>query len=666
MAINKMNAGVKGPAAKQPVDITPKVLKRHEKLLEQLVMAQDPNSDGGMIITRPELKKLRKGLDRAQELSPDQRAQIEQTLDQADSFLKLNEVVHKVREALDQAGAGGKTITAQEAAGIIKQAEGLPAAALKELKTQVLHALTAQDHWDAAPDARQAFASFLNVPVDKLPLGKATQSTKSAAFTKAHNEARPRAIPRGEFKEIMGGMKEMPPEVREMCTASVLGAQKDGLIKLDPESRKVLTRSVATGFAEGPEKAMAHREESSLMVGAADSYGANYLAQVLASGGSFEEILFAFMLLMAGKAEKEAEDAMEQLAGLEKDRDNKRPGRGHGPGTVEPGSGGAGDIGGGGNGGGTVGTVGGSDQPSDPADVKKAAKVLESMVQSAHHATTDKSDGGTKITSGEAKKLVSYLERLPENVQQLLAGSLEKALQIGGVPLTGNAHFALDAWASERLGRPLDIESSGEPGQPPPHNSELAKALRESDKLEDKVASFIVDSMYKPDLSLKEKMEPFKSLRMDMASAGNLAKQTHEAQPMSAAEKVAKAGGAAGDLIAAAAERDAAKSPAAAAAVATEANEGSAADDFVLRPQTSVFSSSMVPEIDYGPDDGGGGSGEAEVSDGKPGMGNKPTKIQAQHRLQMAMNNRQRVLDMLSNIMKAIHDTQMTAIRNLR
>jgi hypothetical protein len=641
--------GIKTPAAKTPIETpTQAVLKQYEKLQKQLVQALDPGSDGGLVITAPELARLRKGLAQAKDLPPAQRAQIEQALTEADAALKLNEVIGKIRSALDGASQGGKAITAPEALAIIQQAQGVPEAQLQQLKAQVLHALTAKDGWSCEPDAAAAFAQFLGVPVDKLPAQKATRSEHTAAFTKARNEALPHAIPRAEFKEIMSNLdKHAPPELRDMVHASMLGLQKEGRIKLDPDSRKLLTRAVAQS-PDGLQSALAHRDFSD--VGLARPGSPSYLSMLIASGASFEEVLFAFLLMLADKADKKAMQAMEDLARAseQKTGDVARPGEvveGNGKDErVDTGSAGG------------TGAAGGTGTALGQGDVAKTSKVLESMVQSAHHMTTDTSEGGAQITINEAKKLVSYFERLPANVQKVMAGSLEKALQAGGVPLSGNAHFALDEWASKQLGRPLDVTPGANPGEPTPYNAELAKELRASSKLEDKIASFIVDTMYKPELSLKAKMAPFKSLRLDMATAGEQIKQVNTDQPLG--RKVERARNAAAGLVEEANRREGKIASAPANASATAADEVKAESAVEAATATAASDASPAAQI-------------SNIVEGEPGgaaqaAGHKPSEVELQQRMQMAVNERQRVFDMLSNIMKAIHDMQMTAIRNLR
>ena len=616
MAINKIPSAARHKGKNISVNYERRAQKQSGRLAEQLAKFSAGEGQPGFAAT--DLQKLARNLRRAQNLKPEQRAEIEQLSQQGDAALKSHEVIVQVKAALDGEGEVGRPVTGEAALAIINQAEGLPEAALKDLKAQVLGTISARDHWDSTADARKVFAQFLGVSVDQIPAPKATQTQSTAAFTKARNEAGPRAISRAEFKEIDAGIKNLPQHLRETTMASVLGGSKEGLIKLDPQSRKMLTRSVATGFAEGPDKAMEMRENSSLMT------NGSYLSQVIASGGSFEDILFAFMLMMADKADKDAQNAMEELSNLEDGGRAKKPAA---ESSDKVNAGAEKD-----------GLAAASRNSSglnalSQGDVKKTAKIMESMVQSADHAGSAKSDGGTQVTQKEAKRLVSYLQRLPQGVQKLLAGSLEKAIQAGGVPLSGNAHVAISAWGGEILGRPFEIKADGAGREATPANTELSKALRNSDKLEDRFASFIVDTLYKPDISLKDKMRPFKSLRKAM---GEAAQQTASMAP--AGKKTGAA-----ELAADAEKKGIAAEP-------QSVKDHAASDDFVLKPQTSVFSDEMVPEVNYG---AGGGDGNG-------------SKIRAQQKLQMAMNNRQRVLDMLSNIMKAIHDTQMTAVRNLR
>lgn len=626
MAMNKIPSAARHKGKNISVNYEKRAQKQASRLSESLAHFTAGEGQPGFAAT--DLQKLARNLRRSQNLKPEQRAEIEQLLQQGDAALKSHEVIVQVKAALDGEGGAGRPVTGEAALAILSQAQGMPEAALKDLKAQVLSTISARDHWDSTADARTVFAQFLGVSVDRLPAPKTTQTQSTAAFTKARNEAGPKNISRAEFKEIEAGLKDLPAPLRETTLASILGGSKEGLIKLDPQSRKKMTRAVATGFAEGSEQALEMRDNSSLMA------SGNYLTQIIASGGSFEDILFAFLLMMADKADKDAETAMQELADMDAGKKPEASQAAQGD-SVETGASSA-----------------GTEKPASTdgqagfgalsqGDVKKTAKIMESMVQSADHAGSAKSDGGTKVTQKEAKRLVGYLQRLPGGVQKLLAGSLEKAIQAGGVPLTGNAHLAISEWGQNIMGRPFHIDADGSGREATPANTEMAKALRNSDKLEDRFASFIVDTLYKPDISLKEKMKPFKSLRKAMGEAADISKQTASTQPVGANGSTQKTGAA--DLAADASKQGIGVEPKA-------AKKHSASEDFVLKPPTSVFGDENVPEVNYGPGEGEGGG----------------SKISAQHKLQMAMNNRQRVLDMLSNIMKAIHDTQMTAVRNLR
>ena len=47
-------------------------------------------------------------------------------------------------------------------------------------------------------------------------------------------------------------------------------------------------------------------------------------------------------------------------------------------------------------------------------------------------------------------------------------------------------------------------------------DSDVAKSLSESPKLEDKIAGFVVDALLSSDKSLKQKMKAFKPIRKDL------------------------------------------------------------------------------------------------------------------------------------------------------
>jgi hypothetical protein len=628
--------------------------------------------------------------------------------DQARAIVRTQALIAQLQASIAPTSAGGKAITGTEAQQFIGQAKQLPQEALKDLKSAILERLTAQDHWECTADARSAFASFLGVPPDKLPAAVDLRPGMSAMSRKIKNEELPSNISKKEMAEILKGTEGLPDELRRQITASLLGMQKEGKIKLDPESRKQFTRAVVETYGdEGPDAYLAYRANSSLQT----NNSGNYLAEVLASGGSFEEIIFAFLLMMADKAEKKAIEKMEELARIEEGNRDGVPGRTHhDDGPARPGHTDG------------PGKPGKPDKPGTPAatgDTKQVARTLEAMVQSAHWATDARSDGGAQVTGKEVARLVGYLDRLPENVQKLLAGSFENALKVG-IPITGEAHGAIKGWCEKQLGRPLDLSAAPKPGESNWQDSAVCRRLQGSELLEDRIALFVVNTLYQPNKQLKEKMAPFKALR-DGLSSWAQAQQTSGASSMPTnigaeldAAKKAKDGGAQLPSI-----PQAVKDAAAAVAPGAPAKKQSPAAATVQAPEKPDLAGATAPIASGAkPAKSGKATGaqpgheplrdpklnqdilnevkpaakpearlEATPTEAVPDIvaqkANDETSqffdhdpkhvgpagksdVRAQNELQIAINERQRVFEMLSNMMKAIHEMQMTSIRNLR
>lgn len=595
--------------------------------------------------------------------------------DQARAIVRTQALIAQLQASIAETSQGGKAISGAEAQQLIGQAKQLPQEQLKDLKSAILERLTAQDHWECTADARSAFASFLGVPPDKLPAAVELRPGMNAMSRKVQNEELPSSVSKREMAEILKGTEGLPDELRRQTTASLLGMQKEGKIKLDPESRKQFTRAVVETYGdEGPDAYLAYRANSSLQT----NNSGNLLAEVLASGGSFEEILFAFLLMMADKAEKKAIEKMEELARIEEGNRDGRPGGPrpdfggpHGPGKHEgPGK---------------------PDKPGKPAtpgatgDTKQVARTLEAMVQSAHWASDARSDGGVQVTGKEVARLVGYLDRLPDNVQKLLAGSFENALKVG-IPITGEAHGAIKGWCEKELGRPLDLSAAPKPGESNWQDSAVCRRLQGSELLEDRIALFVVNTLYQPDKQLKEKMAPFKALR-DGVTTWAQSHQTGEVAPMpanvgaelDAAKKAVDAGGQLPPI------PQAVKDAAAAVAPRTPdkpAKSGKAGKSAHVHPgheplRDPKLNQDILNAVKTEPKPGevqtpaGPDKANDEISqyfDHDPkhvGPAGK-SDVRAQNELQIAINERQRVFEMLSNMMKAIHEMQMTSIRNLR
>ncbi|MFH1810387.1 MAG: hypothetical protein ABIJ09_16720 [Pseudomonadota bacterium] len=101
---------------------------------------------------------------------------------QARAIVQTQSVIGELKAALDQASAGGKVITVDEAQRVLAQTQGMPDATLQDLKASMLDALTAPDHWRCDAGARSALAQFVGVPAEGLPPAVEPPAEQTAAL----------------------------------------------------------------------------------------------------------------------------------------------------------------------------------------------------------------------------------------------------------------------------------------------------------------------------------------------------------------------------------------------------------------------------------------------------------------------------------------------------
>jgi hypothetical protein len=260
----------------------------------------------------------------------------------------------------------------------------------------------------------------------------------------------------------------------------------------------------------------------------------DYLSALMASSMCFEDLVAAFMMHMAGKIQDETKEKMEEV---------RRAERGEGPNraTANRAQGnkgshvddlfkkrgldrpaGAQDT----NGDGVISAAeaakaqgkpaaGASTSPVDADYAAKTKRNLEAVVQSVHAHINDANTPGV-IDAKEAKKIAEKFERLEGPVEPLVARAMVNSLRsTPGVYLESDTFRPIVAWMKKTLGDDLDLSplprrNTGEATDP------VAKQLRASDKLEDKIAGFVVDTLLCSDVALKDKMKDLKQLTNDM------------------------------------------------------------------------------------------------------------------------------------------------------
>ena len=183
-------------------------------------------------------------------------------------------------------------------------------------------------------------------------------------------------------------------------------------------------------------------------------------------------------------------------------------------------------------------------------------------------------------------------------------------------------------WCKGRLGEDVDVSPlpAGEPGK---MDSDVAKSLSESGRLEDKIAGFVVDALLSSDKSLKQKMNAFKPLRQDM-----LAYPASEAVMKDVAQSVADSG-----------------------ATQKLAQE--------LTPQEKP---GILERAGEALKDAGGAMKDAALDVAQEALAPEPEKSRQMlmQELQTLMQQFSQVMQAMSNVLNSIHQTTMNSVRNIR
>jgi hypothetical protein len=526
----------------------------------------------------------------------------------------------------DSIGRGG-SVSKTEANQLLKQAGELPKEGVESLKKAFVAQLNA-NAFTVTPDAAKLFADFFKIPADSIPLTSTKRtSVNSAQATRVANETDTRTrVGTKEMKEFLNNAQGMPKNLQGFVAAGFMRQLQQGGYKLEGDARSMLTKFIAqNGGGNSPfsmdeafkvagdlknaagqldsvvsgtmktatRSVMAEVVNNVTGAGGLDALSNNlsmgvqpmsYAGYVAMHGGSFEDILFAFLMQLADKVDKKLMDKIKSME--HKERVGKSDD------AVKAGIDSALKADADGN------------PPAAGGKARKVSAQLEDLVQSVHGMVGGKSEDGAKVSKGEAERLVARLKTLPDNVQDLLAGSVAAAMKASPMNMQPEAQAALAAWGKGVRGDKFDITPTASP-PPPGTPSELAAPLKNSTNLEDKLAGFLVETLTSDTASLKDKMGQFKGLKDQVDAQVGTKPNTPD---NTTATKPGKPG-----------KTDATTAPE------------------PTRPQAGG-----VPE-------------ETPKSEALE-----------QNEMQRLMQERNRIFDMLSNLMKAMHDMIMTSVRNMR
>lgn len=475
------------------------------------------------------------------------------------NLANVQRLLAEIGRFIDAESEKGMRISDGEAQKILDQVAKLPENERKQVQAD-LKALLINDFFTVTPEARKKFAQAFGVkPRELEPRERAElvglASARSAFQAGVQALAKTPRMDKKTMVSLVSGAETYLDKPGQAFLAGVLrNASRDGFLKLDTDARKVFTKWMA-GLDQ--DQAVTHWTKQFDLPGAGN---VDYLSSLMASGMCFEDLVAAFMMHVAGQLQKESVEKMREIErnerliqeqeqkkesklndlfksrGLDKPEGAEAPAE---PKAAEP-------------------SATGAAQGPDPEYAKRTKKNLEAVVQSVHsHMSEQDKDSPGVIDAREAKMISEKLARLEPPVSKLIARAMVNTLRATpGVYLESDTFKPLADWARSELGQDIDLSplprrKAGEAEHP------LAKQLRESDKLEDKIASFMVDALLSSDKTLKEKMQDLKALTQDMAqdpaskAAYEQVIQPHEgsakALKEAAARKAAAKAGAAGE-----------------------------------------------------------------------------------------------------------------------
>ncbi len=480
------------------------------------------------------------------------------------NFEAINRVLAEIGKSIEPGSAQGIAVTGGEAQQIVDHLGKMQPADRKLVEAEII-ALLQNDVFQTSPEGRKKFAEHFGLQARDLEPRQAAElvglnSSRSAFQMGVETMAKTPRLDRKTMKALTtraDTLLDMPN--RQFLAGVIRNASRDGTVKLDTDARKTFRDWMGGLDQKGGVS------DWTTNLDAKGTGNVDYLSQLIASGACFEDILAAFMIHIAGQMQQEQIDKLAEIQRAEQEAQKPQSAKSNMNDFMKQ-NGLAGDA---------KPAEAGSAAPSDaaasldPSYMKETKRHLDALVQSVHHHMND---DDKFINASEAGTIAEKLARLEPPVSKLIAGSLVNALRrTPGVYLESDTFKPIVDWAKTQLGDDIDLSAlprinAADPSDP------FAQKLRQSDKLEDKIASFMVDSLLASDKDLGAKLGELKQLSTSMAHYPEAAKAYQQVAPQQAA---AEAPDAAAAALSQAAAADPAAAPAAAAAT-TGAAEASA------------------------------------------------------------------------------------------
>lgn len=397
-----------------------------------------------------------------------------QNLAAAQHFLKT------VGMAVDPASSRGVKVSAEEAQKVATAFEAIPDAATKKAVGAALLGLIQMDLFEVpSKSAQDVIAKVVGKPTDQVFTARdkadlvGGASVKSVAAAAMGLLAKVPSLDKAQVDKLMAGLDGIPKEAKNLVMAVLNKSSKDGDVKIQPDARPTFTKGYAKAEASS-EGAVSKMEEGFSQK--ADSNFEYFAAQMSASP-YFEDRLAALMFMICAKTMKEVDSDLQSLDKTVA-KDTKRGPKATAPLTTPAATGQTGQI-----------TKGAGTQANNPTQALRSS--YEAVVQSA--AAHRANDG--IISQPEATALVKKLDAIsPPEAKVLQAQAMGRAiLATGGGELTPEMK-PLAEWVEKTTGKPLaDV---GDARALYDAKTPLAATIGGSDKLENKVAAFILEGVF--------------------------------------------------------------------------------------------------------------------------------------------------------------------------
>jgi hypothetical protein len=401
-----------------------------------------------------------------------------QNLAAAQGFLK------QLGMAVDPAKKGGSAVSVEQAQDIAKAFEAIPDASTKKTLGAGLLQLIQLDVFEVkSPEAQAVLAKVVGKPTDQvfsardkasLVGGAGIRSVASAALL-AMSKAP--SLDKAGLDKLIAGLKTLPQEAQTFMNAVLGNASKDGAVKMQPDARPAFTKSFAAADAASDGAASKLAENFNTKAPG----HMEYFAGQMANSPYFEDRIAALMFLVCAKQMEQVDKDLRDLDDtVKKDAKGKPGAKPAGSTTTEASTGAA--------------STGQVTRPTGgkPADATSQLKgSYEALIQSA--AAHRANDG--VISRGEAEALVKKFDGLtPPEAKKLQAEAMGRAiLATGGGELTPEMQ-PLAAWVEQTTGKKLsDIGNAKALYEA---TTPLAQTIGGSDKLENKVAAFVLEGVF--------------------------------------------------------------------------------------------------------------------------------------------------------------------------